>query len=910
MTKALRDTPEEWTGPRRFDEFEVVRPLGHGGMGQVLLGRDLVLDRPVALKFTTADNPSPAVRARFLQEARGLARLSHPNVVGIYRIGEAQGRPYIAYEFVAGQTLDRLRAPMPWARVARIALGIARGLAAAHGAGVLHRDVKPGNVMLTDGGEVKLLDFGLARLGEAPQAAPATGVDAETAVDPSARTMPGATRARTGEVQLTHAGSVMGTPLYMPPEIWRREPATARSDLYAFGLVVYELLTGTLPHGGHGRELSVDAVLLINAPPVAARCRDVLPSFAAVVDACLRRAPEDRPESAEVVAKTLERLCALFLPAQSAAASQRDDGDPEVVAGSLGRALTRGDALSRGVYDRLFLARPELRTLFPSDLDGQRQKLQQAIQLSVEALGDHERLLPVLLDLGRRHARYRLDLADYQAVGEALFAALGELDAAWSTEVESAWRRAWTFVVNGMRRGETAEASAHHTRTGSASEVAVEARRPPSGPSSLKPPPTRYAYVGELGIAYQVFGLASLDLLLHFGRVSHLDYAWRHPRMADFLRTFGSMSRVITFDRRGTGLSERVLDPPRLQERIEDILAVLDAAGSQQAVILGVGEGASAALLFAATFPERARAVVCINGAARLLKAPDFPGGLDPAFLDAACERVRRHWGEPLFAEAEAPSLAGDVEFCAWFGEYLRSSSSPGHVVAQLRLNARYDARVFLPFVRVPTLVLHRSGNTLAPLANGRSLAEGVAGARFVELPGSDHLPFAGDTVGIFREVERFLHDPRLDAPPPRPLRTLVLLRAERPDAPLLASARERFVALGAHALSLEDPCAVLYASPWFASVTDVTTQLVAMSGAADQGLRAALHAGLVDLHGAGAPEVTAALCDVVARLAPATCAASSLVASLCVATSVAFDGPVEPGRDDALGFVFARRAR
>jgi serine/threonine protein kinase len=237
-----------WTGPRRFDDFEVVRPLGRGGMGQVFLGHDVVLDRAVALKFTMADDPTPTVRARFLREARAIARLSHPNVVGIYRIGEVEGRPYIAYEFVAGRTLADLRAPMPWSRVARIGLGMARGLAAAHAAGVLHRDIKPSNVMVTDAGEVKLLDFGLAHLDDGGADAVSESTPLEGTIDPTALTVPGDLRASTAQVRLSAADAVMGTPLYIPPEIWLRDKASERSDLYALNLVLYELLTGRLPH--------------------------------------------------------------------------------------------------------------------------------------------------------------------------------------------------------------------------------------------------------------------------------------------------------------------------------------------------------------------------------------------------------------------------------------------------------------------------------------------------------------------------------------------------------------------------------------------------------------------------------------------------------------------------------------
>ena len=158
------ETRKNFRPPRVFDDYVVIAPLGSGAMGQVYVGQDEVLDRRVALKFIAADRPSGSARARFLREARAIARLVHPNVVSVYRIGEVEDRPYIAYEFVPGTSLDQIPKPMGWKDALRIGLGLAAGLSAAHKAGTIHRDIKPSNVMITSAGAVKLLDFGLARL--------------------------------------------------------------------------------------------------------------------------------------------------------------------------------------------------------------------------------------------------------------------------------------------------------------------------------------------------------------------------------------------------------------------------------------------------------------------------------------------------------------------------------------------------------------------------------------------------------------------------------------------------------------------------------------------------------------------------------------------------------------------------
>ncbi len=876
--------PDEWNGPRRFDDFEVIRPLGHGGMGQVFLGRDLNLDRPVALKFTTAADPSPGVRARFLREARAIARLSHPNVVGIYRIGEVAGRPYLAYEFVEGDDLDRMRTPMPWPNVARIGLGLARGLAAAHKAGVLHRDIKPSNAMLTSQGEVKLLDFGLARFSDAPRAAPRDR-DADVAIDTTGRTLPSDTSAH-----LTNAGALLGTPAYLPPEAWRRDEATERSDLYALGLVLYELLSGTLPHGNDRRTVLADAVLHLDAPSVRTRCHDALPSLAELIDQCLRRAPEERPESAESLARSLARICELFVPSHLASLPLRADRDAELVASSLRRALSHGDALTARVYERLFTARPDLRQHFPSQLDGQREKLLHALKLSFEGLHDHARLVPVLRDLGRRHAGLHLQSSDYDALGGAMLGALSDLDPALDDDTLNAWRRAYSFITTTMRSSDVGVASISTHAASSDDSAAPPSKQPeapprprsqpsPSGSNPDRPPPTRYAFVDDQGVAFQTLGAGARDVILHLGRVSHLDYGWRHPSLASWLRNLASLARLVLFDKRGTGLSERAIAAAALQARLEDPYAVLDAAGVERPVFIGVGEGGAMGLIFAALFPERVRAVVCVNASARMLKAPGYPGGIDPNFLDGAIDRIRKHWGEALLVEAEAPSMSADAAFRAWFGEYLRSATSPGNAIAQLRLNATVDARWILPHVRVPVLVLHRRENRLVPASDGRYIADHVAGARFVELPGGDHLPFTGETGTLFAELRAFLSDPRLDAPPPAALAPVIALRAEAPDAPALSRAVAKLTEIGARRLDCEDPRAAAFTTPWFGRLAETAVQLVS-----DPSLRGSL--GTLSLD---APDL-GALVEALEAAKPGECVCSTPMKNLCEGMPLRFE--------------------
>lgn len=297
-----------WTPPAAFDEYRIVRFLGRGAMGQVYLAQDTLLDRLVAVKFIATRVPDEDDRReRFRVEARAVARLHHPNVVMVHRVGEVEGQPYLVSEFVRGERLDEIVTPVPWPRLLTIAIDLARGLAAAHRHGVLHRDLKPANAIVASDGVTKLLDFGLAKMievssaGEAIDLAPLkehgqAAVDWRSVAHGSTPAWPPAT------------GAMIGTPLYMAPEIWCQEPATRKSDVYSLGILLYELGTGRLPHTGKPlAELrkTVTTVPLLALGEVAGHLDA---RFAAIVDHCVALEPSKRFETGDAVREALEAL--------------------------------------------------------------------------------------------------------------------------------------------------------------------------------------------------------------------------------------------------------------------------------------------------------------------------------------------------------------------------------------------------------------------------------------------------------------------------------------------------------------------------------------------------------------------------------------------------------------------------
>jgi pimeloyl-ACP methyl ester carboxylesterase len=292
-------------------------------------------------------------------------------------------------------------------------------------------------------------------------------------------------------------------------------------------------------------------------------------------------------------------------------------------------------------------------------------------------------------------------------------------------------------------------------------------------------PETRYARSGDLNIAYQVTGEGERDLVYVPGWVSNIELMWEEPAMAHFLGRLASFSRLILFDKRGTGLSDRVSNEelPTLEERMDDVRAVLDAVGSERAALFGHSEGGNMCALFAATYPQRTIALLTLGSfAKRRDPDDDYPWAPTAESREAAVDDVERNWGRlrPEDVEYYAPSRSGDEQFVRNLEQYLRRSASPGAAAVLMRTNSFVDMRNVLPTIRVPTLVLHRTGDHDVKVDEGRYLAARIPGAKFVELPGADHWISAGNMDELADEIEEFLTGTRPLPEPDRVLATVL----------------------------------------------------------------------------------------------------------------------------------------
>jgi class 3 adenylate cyclase len=303
-------------------------------------------------------------------------------------------------------------------------------------------------------------------------------------------------------------------------------------------------------------------------------------------------------------------------------------------------------------------------------------------------------------------------------------------------------------------------------------------------------PETKYARTGDISIAYQVAGDGPIDVVLVPGLISHLEVFWEMPARALSYRRYTSFARLIRFDKRGTGLSDRVVGTATLEERMDDVRAVMDAVGSERAALVGTSEGGPMSILFAASYPQRTTALVLSDSFARVAWAPDYPWGMTPETLEAGREIIRSSWGDGTFLSLFFPSAAGDEVAQEWLRRMERYSATPSAVTEILDMLYTIDVRAVLPTLRVPTLVLHRSGDPVVSLEHGRYLAENIPGARLVEIESADHLTLRESEWDVdIDEIEEFLTGVRHEPPADRVLATVLFTD--------LVGSTERAVSLG-----------------------------------------------------------------------------------------------------------------
>jgi pimeloyl-ACP methyl ester carboxylesterase len=423
---------------------------------------------------------------------------------------------------------------------------------------------------------------------------------------------------------------------------------------------------------------------------------------------------------------------------------------------------------------------------------------------------------------------------------------------------------------------------------------------------ALARPETRYARAGDLSIAYQQFGEGELAIVISAGWLFTIDIAWDHPKIVEGWEHLGSIARVVMFDRRGTGLSDAVERAPTLEERMEDLQAVMDAAGVERAVLYGSSEGAPLSILFAATHPERVRALVLYGAMARTTPTADYPYGNDvDALLESGSEFVTPYWGQGVSAEIAAPSVADDPEIRAHFARMERGSTKPAFLRQSWLAFIDTDVTDILGSIHVPTLVIHRTHDRLVDVRAGRWLAERIPDAKFVELPGSDHNYWFDAADLVSGEIEEFLLGRRREREPDRALLTVLFtdivgstekaaevgdgrwreLLDDHQRAARAAFARHR----GREIKAMGDGFLAAFDGP--ARAIRCAEQIVSEAEAADLQGRAGIHTGECELLGDDIGGIAVHVGQRVASLAgPGEVLTSSTVKDLVAGSNIEFE--------------------
>lgn len=423
----------------------------------------------------------------------------------------------------------------------------------------------------------------------------------------------------------------------------------------------------------------------------------------------------------------------------------------------------------------------------------------------------------------------------------------------------------------------------------------------------MRATPTLYATSGDVRVAYQVTGTADVDLVLAPGTISHLELSWEFPPIVRLIEELSSFSRLIRFDKRGTGLSDRPTDAATIEERTDDIRAVMDAAGSERAFLLGASEGAQMAAVFAATYPERTRGLLVWGGAARWTRADDYPWGGTRAEAEANVERLAESWPPPEYLSGVGVGLGAEIDAMVldYYTKLCRYGASPAAAVALERMNLDVDVRDVLPTIRVPTLVMNRTGDPMVPVDAARDLAARIPGARFVEFPGATHLMFFPDLQPVIAEIRAFVTGTRSAPASTRVLATIAFfdvvgsteLAARLGDA-AWRNLLDDFYAMATRELTAFGGVEVDRAGDGLLATFDGPTRAIRCGAAIQEGsrplgltLRGGVHTGEVERTGDGVRGIAVHVAARVAALAgPDELLASSTVRDLSAGSGLEFE--------------------
>ena len=420
-------------------------------------------------------------------------------------------------------------------------------------------------------------------------------------------------------------------------------------------------------------------------------------------------------------------------------------------------------------------------------------------------------------------------------------------------------------------------------------------------------PATHYVKSDGIHIAYQVLGEGPFDLLFVPGFISNVEATWRSPDLSAFFRRLASFCRLILFDKRGTGMSDRGSQIFTLEQRMHDVQAILDEVGSKQAALFGVSEGGPMSLLYAATYPQRTSALVLYGSYAKRSWAPDYPFGWNEQQWQRVLDDIEHHWGTPqaLSIAMRLPSAADDRDTAERIASYFRASASPGAAAAIMRMNREIDVRHVLSATRVPTLVLHRASDQVIDMQHARYLAQHIPGAKLIEFPGEVHSPWLGDRDAVLDAVEQFLTGGRRVHEPERLLATVLFAdivgsteRAaalgDKPWRKLL----EAFYARVREALQVYRGREISTAGDGFLAAFDGPARAIRCAGAIRDGVRplnlevrCGLHTGECEVVGNDLAGIAVHIGARVAALAdPGEVLASQTVRDLVAGSGLAFE--------------------